>query len=315
MRKKKSIGKKGKGKVFVTGASGMLGTDLYKIFTDAGFDVLSTDKVPLDPWTKKLDIRDISKLSSMVERYSPDYFLNLAALTDIEYCESNPQETYDVNAEAPIKIAKVCYELGIPLVHISTAGVFDGLKDSPYTEEDTPNPVNIYGKAKHISEVAIPHVIEDYFIFRAGWMMGAGERDKKFVRKVLNIVDGGADTIYGLIDMYGCPTYTYDFASGILHMILSDNESGLYNMVSEGNCTRYDVAKKMVDILNLNVTLEPVSGNFFEEEFFAPRPPFEVMENKKLHDRDIKVTRHWEQALEDYLNSYYKSRYGKKGSL
>ena len=308
MREKKSIGKKGKGKVFVTGASGMLGTDLYKIFTDAGFDVLSTDKVPLDPWTKKLDIRDISKLSSMVERYSPDYFLNLAALTDIEYCESNPQETYDVNAEAPIKIAKVCYELGIPLVHISTAGVFDGLKDSPYTEEDTPNPVNIYGKAKHISEVAIPHVIEDYFIFRAGWMMGSGERDKKFVKKVLDQIKNGKKIIYGLTDMKGCPTYTLDFSNGIIKMIFKA-EYGLYHMVSEGYCSRYDVAEKIINFLGLkHIALEKVQGDFFKETFFAARPKFEVIVNKKIHLMGLSVMRNWELAIEDYLNTFYKGK-------
>ena len=297
-------------RVFVTGASGMLGTALHKIFTDSGIKVVSTDLSPLDPWTKKLDIRNHRIVSRMIKEAKPDYVLNLAALTDLEYCEAHQQEAYDTNAKGAINIAKVCSKLGIPMVHISTVGVFDGTKKGAHTEDDIPNPINVYGKSKYESEKQIPEILTKHFIFRAGWMMGSYERDKKFVRKVLSLVNNGHNVIYGLTDKYGCPTYVNDFAKGILHVITNSTEYGLYNMVSSGNCSRYDVAKKIVEVLRLDhIDVVPVTGAFFKKEFSTPRPENEVMENKKLVERKLNIMRHWEACIADYLKHYYDTDY------
>jgi len=295
-------------KVFVTGASGMLGTTLYDVFTNVGYEIISTDLSPLDPWTVRLDVRNKRVVRSMIKKAKPDFVFNLAALTDVEFCELHPQEAYDTNAEGALNVAYVCKEFGVPLVHISTAGVFDGGKGLPYSEEDTPNPINYYGKAKCEAEKEIPKILDNYFIFRAGWMMGSGERDKKFVKKVIDQIKGGAKTIYALTDMYGCPTYTRDFSHGILYM-LSTNDYGLYNMGGEGYCSRYDVAKKIVEVLKLDtVTVEPVTQEFFSKAYFAPRPSFEVLLNKKLYDRNYNLMRNWEEALVEYLTYYEKHR-------
>ena len=297
-------------KYFVTGASGMLGTTLYRLFTKAGHQVISTDLNPLDPWTIKLDVRDKDKVYSMIKENSPDWALNLAALTDLEYCEEHPQEAFDTNAMGAENVALACKDLGIKMVHISTAGVFDGESDRPYTEDDEPNPINVYGKSKHEGDKKVVSIMKAYFIFRAGWMMGSGDRDKKFVKKILKQVDSGQTIIYGLIDKLGCPTYTLDFASGILKMTNESKDYGLYHMVSEGNCSRYDVAVKIKDILQLNhVWVKEVSGDFFNESFYAPRPTCEVMENKKFHEKGIEVMRNWQEAITDYLSEYFLYKY------
>jgi len=283
----------------------MLGTSLCDVFTKVGYSVISTDIAPLDPWTLKLDIRDKRCIKSVIREAKPDVVLNLAALTDVEYCEVHPQEAYDTNAEGALNVAYACREFEIPLVHISTVGVFDGTKGKPYTEEDMPNPINFYGKAKYEAEKEIPKILGNDFIFRAGWMMGSGERDKKFVKKIMDQIRGGAKTVYALTDMYGCPTYTRDFSQGIIFM-LSTNDYGLYNMGGEGYCSRYDVAKKIVEVLELDhVTVEPVKEEFFSKSYFSPRPVFEVLENKKLHERGYSVMRHWEEALKEYLEEYF----------
>jgi len=301
--------KQNKKKIFVTGASGMLGTTLYKVFTEADFQIISTDINPLDSWTLKLDVRDKKNVKSYIKKFLPDFVFNLAALTDLEYCETHSKEAYETNADGLRNVALVCKEFDIPLVHISTVGVFDGKKNSPYIEDDIPNPVNIYGKSKYEAEILLPKILNNYFIFRAGWMMGSGERDKKFVKKVLDLIDAGQKTIYGLNDMLGNPTYVLDFSKAILQMI-SSNDFGLYNMAGEGYCSRYDVAVKMIDFLGLkDVKVNPVSEDFFKKQFFASRPKFEVIESKKLHDRGLRLMRHWEQALEDYLKTYFMERY------
>lgn len=315
---KKIIRKQSKKKVLVTGASGMLGTTLYQVFKQAGFLVISTDLTPLDPWTIKLDIRDKKSVRKLIKETSPDFVFNLAALTDLEYCETHQDEAYETNGNSVKHVAQACKELNITMVHISTAGVFDGTKNSPYTEDDSPNPVNIYGKSKYKAEKLLPEILDNYFIFRAGWMMGSGERDKKFVKKVLNLIETGQKTLYGLTDALGNPTYALDFSKAILRMIAS-RDFGLYNMAGEGYCSRYDVAKKMVEVLGLKkVKVKPVKSDFFKKHFFASRPAFEVVESKKLHDRGLKLMRQWDEALEDYLKTYFVENYGKKkrkGSL
>lgn len=299
-------------KFFVTGASGMLGTTLYSLFTSLSHTVISTDINPLDPWCIKLDIRDKLELARLIKRHKPDVVLNFAALTDVEYCELNQSETFSTNGSGVRNVAEVCRELSILMVHISTAGVFDGTRATPYTEYDTPNPINVYGKAKYAGDLAVCELLDKYFIFRAGWMMGSGDRDKKFVRKVLNLIDKGQKVIYGLTDVYGCPTYTLDFAKGILKMVTESTDYGLYHMVSEGNCTRYDVAKKIVEVLGFDdVRVEQVQGDFFKQEFFAPRPVFEVAENRKYHEKNLKIMRQWDEAATDYLNTYFAHKYGK----
>ncbi|MBU1017217.1 dTDP-4-dehydrorhamnose reductase [Patescibacteria group bacterium] len=293
--------KKDKLKIFITGASGMLGTTLYDVFTSVGYDIISTDLSPLDPWSLQLDIRNKKAIEIMIKDTKPDFVFNLAALTDVEYCEKHPQESYDTNARGAINVAEVCRDFETPLVHISTVGVFDGTKGEPYTEYDDPNPVNSYGKAKHEAEKAIPQILDNHFIFRAGWMMGGKDRDKKFVSKICNQIKNGATTLYALDDMFGCPTYTRDFSEGIFRM-LDTKDYGLYNMGNEGYCSRYGVAKRIVDILGFNhIKVEPVKKGFFAKDYFAPRPAFEVLENKKLHDKGYFIMRNWEEALVEYL--------------
>ncbi|MFH1566243.1 MAG: SDR family oxidoreductase [bacterium] len=294
---------KGINKILVTGASGMLGTTLYDVFTSAGFDIISTDLSPLDPWSLQLDIRNKKAIEIIVKGTKPDFVFNLAALTDVEYCETHSQESYDTNAQGAINVAEVCRDFETPLIHISTVGVFDGTKGEPYTEYDDPNPVNFYGKAKYEAEKAIPQILDNHFIFRAGWMMGGKDRDKKFVSKICRQIKNGATVLYALEDMFGCPTYTRDFSKGILWMI-GTQDYGLYNMGNEGYCSRYTVAKKMLEVLKLShIQLNPVKKDFFSKEYFAPRPTFEVLENRCLHEKGHFIMRNWEEALVEYLTA------------
>ncbi|MEK7611517.1 MAG: sugar nucleotide-binding protein [Patescibacteria group bacterium] len=300
-------------KVFVTGASGMLGSTLYKVFTGAGVEVISTDIIPLDPWTHYLDVRDRVRVRELILRYQPEAVLNLAALTDLEYCEANPQEAFYTNGVGAENTALVCCELDIPLVHISTAGVFDGTKQSAYTEEDSPNPINVYGRSKYEAEKIVAAITSKHFIFRAGWMMGGVERDKKFVKKIMNQINAGKKVLHVVTDKMGCPTSTLDLSRAILSM-LSTEDYGLYHMVAEGNCSRYDVALKIVDVLKLKgITVQEATSNSAEVReglgFTVPRARSEILEDKKIHDKNLKLMRPWDEALTEYLVESFTSAF------
>lgn len=293
-------------KFLLIGGSGMLGTAVYDLYTKLGHQVVSTSLRPIDSWTSYLDIRDQHKVFEMVAKHQPDWVFNLAALTDVEYCENHPEEAQATNKYGPKNVAKATSFFDIPMVHISTAGVFDGSGDRAYTEYDTPIPVNEYGKSKYAGEFLVSQLNKKSYIFRAGWMMGSGSRDKKFVRKILRQYYAGSKKIYGLSDVYGCPTFVRDFASGILKSISNNLEYGLYHMVSNGSCTRYDVAKAIFEILGISdVDVVPVTGSYFNKNYFAPRPVNEVIENKKLNDLNMNPMRDWKEALEDYLLNFY----------
>jgi dTDP-4-dehydrorhamnose reductase len=268
-------------KVLVTGAAGMLGSDLVPELTRRGYAVLATD-INLKQDVRLLDVRDYSSVRKTTSRFRPNWILHLAAETDLERCESDPTHAYTTNVLGTENVVSACYEYEVPMVYISTAGVFDGKKvDSkgypePYTEFDNPSPINVYGMSKYQGEKIVSRQLSRYFIIRAGWMIGGLERDKKFVSKILLQLREKAKEIHAVNDKHGTPTYTLDFARVIVSLIRSPFY-GLYHAACSGRGTRYDVAKEILRLLGrFDVPVVPVSSDYFKEEYPAPRPTSET---------------------------------------
>ena len=291
-------------KIFVAGANGMLGTTLQSIVDTK--DYLLTDK-ELSEGISWCDIRDLKYTADLINSYQPDIIINLAALVDLEYCEREKDDCYSTNTIAAIHLFNLAKDLNIPYVFISTAGIFGNDKEF-YTEEDRPYPLSAYGKSKYFTEqLLLNQNYPKYWIFRAGWMMGGGpEKDKKFVNKILKQVKSGAKELFVVDDKLGVPTYTKDFASSILRHIEEELPYGLYNMVSQGEASRYETALVINEHLNLGVNVHKVESDYFEKEYFAPRPYSEKLINKNLNDLNRNYMRDWKNCLKEYLNEYYK---------
>src|SRR3989344_5685312 len=213
-------------KVLVTGAAGMLGGDLCNELEKEGHEVLKTDINLIEENIKKLDVRNKEEVFSLIEQFKPELVAHLAAETDVDKCERHD----------------------IVMAYISTAGVFDGTSSEPYTEFHKPNPINVYGKSKYEGEKIVETLLNKYFIIRAGWMMGGGpKRDKKFVIKLLKQIEEGKKDIYVLTDKTGTPTYTVDFSRTFVKLIETGNY-GLYHLTNKGECSRYNVAKKIFEL-------------------------------------------------------------------
>jgi len=251
----------------------------------------------------QLDVRDHNAVRSAVRESDPEIILHLAAETDLERCETDRDHAYLTNAVGTQNVALVAAERNLPLVYISTAGVFDGTKEGePYTEFDRPNPINVYGGSKYEGELIVQRAVGRHFIVRAGWMVGGRERDHKFVAKVVNQLRDGARMIYAVTDKFGTPTYTEDFAQNLLALIATPY-FGLYHMTCEGAGSRLDVARLIVEYYGRrDVEVIPVSSEFFAETYFAPRPRSEMMRNYALQLRDLNLMRPWPQALRAYLD-------------
>jgi len=291
-------------RVFISGCGGMLGLAIYQRFS-ADCQVLATDIELNEPWLEYADVTCYEKTAQMAARFKPHLIINLAALTDLEYCEKNINETWKTNALGAENMALISQKLNAVHVYIGTAGIFDGQQEY-YTDFDRPNPLSVYAKAKHHGEMAVERMLDKYFIFRAGWMMGGGlKKDKKFINKIYKQIASGAQSLNVVDDKLGTPTYTVNFADSMFRILQTDL-FGLYNMVCQGSGSRFDVACEFIKLLGLEgiIPVKIVDSGHFQKEYFAPRPASEKLVNLKLESRGLNFMRDWRECLEDYSREF-----------
>ena len=284
----------------------MLGEAFYKKFKK-DCDLKCTDIDINENWLSYLDFRDEETYRKDVTTFKPDWLFHIGAHTDLEYCELNEEDTYETNTESVKHAVKIAAGLSIPLLYISTAGIFDGKKEV-YDESDKPNPIGHYAKSKYMGEKYVIKNAQDYLICRAGWMMGGGpKKDKKFIQKIIQQIQDGKKELQIVNDKLGTPTYTHDFAENV-KLLIEKNQRGLFNMVCGGLTGRLEVAIELVKILGLNDTIKivEVNSNFFVEEYFAERPDCERLINNRLDKLGLNIMRDWKVALLDYLKGYYE---------
>ena len=294
-----------KKKIFLSGVGGMLGEAFYEVFSKK-YTLKCTDKDVNEDWLERLDFCDSEKYRLTVEEFFPDYLFHIGAFTDLEYCENNRQATFETNTESVKTAVKISNNLNIPLLYISTAGIFDGLKEF-YDENDEPKPMGVYAISKYEAEKFVVQNSKKFIICRAGWMMGGGpKKDKKFVKKILQQIKDGKKELFIVDDKFGTPTYTNDFAKNTLALIESNN-FGLYNMACEGNTSRLEVTEEILKILNLSkkIKINKVNSDYFSKTFFAKRPNCENLLNKKLNDKKLNLMRPWKETLREYLKTSY----------
>jgi dTDP-4-dehydrorhamnose reductase len=294
-----------KKRIYIAGCGGMLGEAFYKIFND-DYELKCTDKDVNEKWLSFLDFRDLEAYKKDVMDFKPDYLFHLGAYTDLEFCEKNIDETYNTNT---ISVENACYianELNIPLLYISTAGIFDGGKEL-YDDWDLPNPLGHYARSKYAGELFVQKNITKHLICRAGWMMGGGpKKDKKFIQKIMRQIKEGKKELHIVDDKDGTPTFTHDFAKNVKALIEKEYW-GLYNMVCGGQTSRLEVAEELLKILNLNdtINIHPVKSDYFKDVYFADRPASERLINRKLSIRNLNLMQDWKIALQEYINMYY----------
>lgn len=287
-------------KILITGCGGMLGSAIFPYLKERSYDILATDIDLNDKWLQYLDVRDFEKSREIIKKFKPDLILHLAALTSLEYCEDNPKEAYKTNFIGTKNMAIIAKESNTPLIYISTAGVFDGNKER-YYEFDYPNPINVYGKTKFYGEIAVENYLTKYFIVRAGWMVGGGKKDKKFVSYILSQIKEGKKEFNVVNDTFGTITYTKDFAKN-LEVLFNSNFYGKYHMACKGDTNRVMVAKFILKTLNVGGgKVNEVSSEFFKKQFYVQRAKVERMVNANLEVKGINLMRNWEEALKDYL--------------
>ena len=291
-------------KVYISGCGGMLGYDVYRTFKNSGYEVLATDIDLNEEWLQYGDVTKYFEIRKQILMFNPELIINLAALTDLEFCENNEESSWLTNAAGCENLCNISLELDIPYVYISTAGIYDGLKDV-YCDYDEPNPLSIYAKSKYYGEKYTLMKNNKSYVFRAGWMMGGLKKDKKFIGKIMKKIKNN-EKLRVVDDKLGTPTYTKDFAFSIFKHYENNLPYGLYNMVCDGNASRFDVAKKIIELLDYNEGLIKINSEEIKEEYFAPRPKSEKLINLKLNNLNCNYMRNWDICLEEYLKEYIK---------
>lgn len=293
-------------RIYIAGCGGMLGEAFYRLFSETN-TLRCTDKDVNENWLSFLDFRDGAAYRKDVEEFRPDFLFHLGAHTSLEYCELHPDDAYATNTLPVEDAVHVANCLDIPLLYISTAGIFDGQQDT-YDDWDTPRPLGHYARSKYMGELYVSQNCRRGLVCRAGWMMGAGpKKDKKFIQKLMAQLKAGKRELFVVDDKLGTPTYTDDFARNVV--LLLDRELwGLYNMVCGGVTGRLEVARELVRLLGMEntVAVNAVSSSFFSQEYFAARPPSERLLTKKLDLRGANVMRDWRTCLREYLHQYYE---------
>lgn len=219
----------------------------------------------------------------------------------MDKCEKEVDHAYRTNAMGVQNVVLACQKFGAEMVYISTGGVFNGKPKQVHTEFDHPDPLNIYSMAKYEGEKIVQDLLNKYYIFRAGWMIGGGPaKDKKFVGKIIELCKTRKE-LDVVDDKFGSPTFARDFVKGIKKIIKTGNY-GLYHLVNSGVCSRYEIALEIVKLLNVKVKVNPVSSDRFPLP--ASRAASEAMRNYKLELLGINPMPDWKNALGEYVKEW-----------
>jgi dTDP-4-dehydrorhamnose reductase len=295
-----------KKRIYIAGCGGMLGEAFHEQFSGE-YELKCTDKDVNDKWLSFLDFRDFDAYEKDVMEFKPDYLFHLGAYTDLEFCEQNADDTYLTNTLAVENAVYIANTLDIPLLYISTAGIFDGAQEF-YDDWDMPNPLGVYARSKYMGERFVVENAKRFLVCRAGWMMGAGPaKDKKFVQKLMKQLKDGKKELFIVNDKDGTPTYTHDFAQTVKALIEKEYW-GLYNCVCGGQTSRFEVATELVKLVGLgkDVKITSVDSDYFKDIYFAARPASERLLTKKLDLRGVNKMHNWKESLKTYIDTYYK---------
>jgi len=275
-------------KILVTGANGMLGTDLV--------DILSKEYQVVGVDIDDFDVTNAQQVKQKILEIKPEFVIHAAAYTDVDGCKANVEQAYLVNAIGTQNVALACQPIDVPVLYISTDFVFDGCKASPYFEWDRPNPLCAYGASKHAGEYFVSHLLRKHYIVRIAWLYGAN--GKNFVKTMLRLAEE-KDKLQVVDDQVGSPTYTVDVAHGISKLLKSGNY-GIYHMVNKGEVSWHGFAKKIFELSGReDVIVEPISTAQLSRP--AIRPSYSALRNLALELTIGDPMRHWEEALEDYI--------------
>jgi dTDP-4-dehydrorhamnose reductase len=290
-------------KILLIGKNGQIGFELERVLPRLG-ELIAFDRT-------QMDLANFRQIRDVIHNVRPDLIVNAAAYTAVDNAEIEQELAMRINGVAPGIIAEEAKRIGAAVVHYSTDYVFDGLKGSPYTEQDFTHPINIYGETKLIGEEAIKAIGIPYLILRTSWVYGM--RGKNFLTTILDLAKERSE-LQIVNDQHGAPTWCRSIADITVNILGQseknkakkwwENNSGLYHLTSKGEVTWFGFAKSILAMSSMSnpPILQPINSSDYSS--FAKRPGNSRLDTFRLQRQfqvDIPM---WEV---DLLNCYTKS--------
>ncbi len=288
-----------KSRIIVTGANGRLGAALVREWRAAGFEVTGMGR-------NELDLSKADELATRLDAEDFAVLVNCAAQTNVDRCETETAEAFDLNAAAPTILAETCRKKGARIIHISTDYVFDGAKETPYTEDDPAVPISIYGASKRAGESGVLTASEGRgLVVRVSWVFGP-DRPSFVDQIVKNALE--KDEVAAIADKIAVPTYTLD-AARLLQPFLFDNDAGgILHLCNGGSCTWQEYGQWALECAAeagaplKTRTVAPLKMADLKA-FIAKRPPNTAMSAARLTALTGQHPRDWRDAVREYIHS------------
>jgi len=287
-------------KVLITGANGMLGSNLLKLLPCETIGFTS----------KELDVTDFKKVSSVLDCEKPNIIIHAAAYTNVEECEVNPEKTYKINTMGTQNLVNYCINKDILFIYISSTGIYGTKKENElYNEFDEVSPTTIHHKSKYEAEKVVQNHLSKYLILRTGWLFGGDiKHSKNFVYKIYLEASKNSE-IYSDDSQIGNPTYIKDLVKQI-EILIENKEYGIFNCVNTANnISRYDYVKKIVELFGIDCEVKQTSDNLFQR--VAPVSKNESAINYKLDLLQINKFINWDISLKNYIEKLKEEINGK----
>ncbi len=288
-------------KILVTGSTGQLGSEVVRVLKADGMDVTGIG-------SKDLDFCRPEKVTEWVSRFEADWVVNCAAYTHVDMAEQEPDKAFLINRDATRALADGVKSYQGRLLHLSTDFIFDGRQSHPYSEEDTPYALGVYGASKLAGEAAVLDVLPEAVVLRTAWVYGA--HGNNFVKTMLNFATE-RDEIRVIDDQLGSPTWTGDIAKAIAVLIHAE-AAGIYNFTNEGVASWYDLASEVVTVarqLGYPVQtkyVRPIPACDYKT--LATRPVYSVLSKRKIRATLNYHIPHWRESLREMLTQLRKTK-------
>ena len=254
--------------------------------------------IPLD--LPVLDITSPESIESAFQEYQPKLVFHCAAMTDVDGCEREPERAHRINGEGTRLVAEACRKAGALLVYFSTDFVFDGAQERPYSEEDSPRPLSVYGASKLEGE---QHTLScpDHLVIRTAWLFGPGREN--FITKIIDRGKSGS-SITVVDDQYGSPTNTTDLAGGAMALVEKSGR-GVFHLTNQGSCSRYEFAKFIITTAGITSPVSPTKTA--PDSGIAKRPVHGVLSLDKFNNFTGLPLRPWQDAVTDFIARHARS--------
>lgn len=272
-------------KIVVTGAAGMLGTDVVRAAEFVNHEVVGLTRADVD-------ITDRPAVVRAVLQERPDAIVNCGAYTDVDGAEDDLDAAMDVNAEGARNVAAAAAEIGARVLYPSTDYVFDGSKLEPYVESDEPRPQSVYGQSKLAGEHETAEANPRHYVVRSAWLFGTSGRN--FVETMLSLASDHGEVLV-VRDQVGCPTYTAHLADALVRLL--DTEAyGIHHIASQGECSWFEFAQEIFSQAGVECRVMSCTTDEFGRP--APRPAYSVLDTER---QEALYLPHWKEGLASYL--------------